>query len=90
MGLFGKKKKVELEKEESSKVLEGEDKSAKKKSSKKKVKSEGSRWTALVLLLITIILGLMFYLKGEGWGDMSGSIGGWFDNFGGESTFVLE
>jgi hypothetical protein len=58
---------------------------------KKKSEAEGSRWAALILLVITLLFGVWFYIQGiGGWESLGKKVGGIFSGWGGQSTYVLE
>jgi hypothetical protein len=80
--------KIRGKKEEEVEVEEEEVKEVKKK---KKTEVEGSRWAAFVLLIITLFLGMWFYVQGTGgWKTLVTGVQSVIAGFGGRSTYVIE
>lgn len=80
MRIKGDKKDVEKEKQG---TLTGGAEEAKKEKKKKADYDEGSRYAAWWLLLISLILGLWFYLAGRGgveaiWKELGQQLPDWF------------
>lgn len=62
-----------------------------KKGKKKKERNEGSRWAAVGLLVVTVILATLFWLKGSAdWDGWWRGIKNWWGNLGGETVHVVE
>jgi hypothetical protein len=78
------------DKEEMEQLDLPEKKGEEKGKKKKKVEAEGSRWAALILLFLTLIFSLWFYLQGNGgFKNFSQEFMSLFSGFGGESTYVF-
>ena len=53
--------------------------------------AEGSRWAALVLLIMTLVFCFWFYVQGTGgWQKVMDGFESVFAGWGGESTYVFE
>lgn len=84
--------RIKKSNQEEKKPIEGEKVKVEAKTQKKKKKEySGSRWAALLVLIITLVMGVWFYIDGRGgWQGLKKETSGLFEGISWEKHYEWE
>jgi hypothetical protein len=88
-GRLKKKKQEEQEGQLKDKKAEAGEVSEKTKR-KKQPEYEGSRWTSVVILMVTAVAAIIFYLIGQGFSAPLEVVFEWWQRLGQGTTYIVE